>query len=316
MNIISLSNYVPEHITDVVRFVGFFGERNISHFCGYASDFISCVNNDTQFDGAVFPKTCDSCRILKSYINKNDKFVHQINVPISSDESSVSYYAKELLNYKEHLEKHFNISISESSIKDRIRRINKRNEEIKKLYDKLENVSYYDYLTNIHSALRKPLLEQVVGDISLIDKKSFKRGYLVGSFLCNTEVVRIIENAGINVVGDNLPESGRIAFSKQVSCDGDIYYNIAESILNANRMSPSMSDFRRIINDNILEIKNKKVDCVIFLVQKYCEPYEYLYSVYTKELRKCGIPFLKIVLTDTTDIQKVDLMIGAFYSSI
>ena len=81
MKILSMSGLIPEHICDTVRFTQYTGDRNISHYCGYASDFISQVIQDDTIDGAVFPKSCDSTRILLSYLSDTEKFIHQINVP-------------------------------------------------------------------------------------------------------------------------------------------------------------------------------------------------------------------------------------------
>ena len=41
MKLLAISGFVPEQICDVVRFTQYGGERNIAHYCGYASDFVS-----------------------------------------------------------------------------------------------------------------------------------------------------------------------------------------------------------------------------------------------------------------------------------
>lgn len=52
------------------------------------------------------------------------------------------------------------------------------------------------------------------------------------------------------------------------------------------------------------------------IVQKYCEPYEYLYSVYQKTLNEVGIPILKLVVLNSEDDKKVELQIEAFADMI
>ena len=113
MKLLSLSGFVPEHIVDVIRFDGYVGSRNIPHYCGYASDFISEINNSTDIDGFIYPKTCDSCRVLGSYISKNNQFVHNIVFPIRNDEMATQYLANEIRRFQQHLEKHFNMNISD-----------------------------------------------------------------------------------------------------------------------------------------------------------------------------------------------------------
>ena len=53
MKLLAMSGLIPEQICDVVRFTQYAGERNLPHYCGYASDFISQVMQDNRIDGAV-----------------------------------------------------------------------------------------------------------------------------------------------------------------------------------------------------------------------------------------------------------------------
>ena len=124
-------------------------------------------------------------------------------------------------------------------------------------------------------------------------------------------ILESIENLGLKVVGDNLPESGRIAGISPCEIEGDIYKNISKSILSM-RLSPTRNNFEKIISCDIKEIKEKEVQGVIFITQKYCEAYDYLYSVYEKKLRSEGIKSLKIALTNSESYKKCELQLGAF----
>lgn len=312
MKILSLSGFVPEQICDTVRFTGYSGGRSISHYCGYAADYISQVLNDDSVDGAVFPKSCDSARIIKSYLGNTNKFVFQLPVPARRDEAAVNYFAGEIKAYKEAVEKYYGIEISD--IKERTETLNIRNEELKKCYKNLEDFSYSDYLRGIHKMLTTPLYEQALSAPKAA-KENGKRIYLVGSFLTSDWNLDTLENSGLNVVGDNLPESGRLASTSHCKTDGDIYKNISESILSA-RLSPTQNNFGEILERDIAEIREKKVSGVIFLTQKYCEPYDYLYSVYEKRLRAEGIKSLRISLTNSDDYKKSELAIEAFSDMI
>ncbi len=277
MKILSLSGFVPEQICDTIRFTGYSAGTSISHYCGYASDYISQVLNDASFDGAVFPKSCDSSRIIKSYLGQTDKFVYQLPVPARRDEIAVNYFAGEIRAYKEAVEEHYGVDIANINIKDRIEALNKRNEEIRALYENLEEKSYSEYLRGIHKMLATPLNEQSIPHPGKTNTGG-KRVYLVGSFLTSEGILDTLESSGLNVVGDNLTESGRLASITPCKTDGDIYKNISESILSA-RLSPTQNNFGDILERDLKEIKEKKVKGVIFLTQKYCEPYDYLYSV-------------------------------------
>lgn len=311
MKLLSMSGYIPEQICDTVRFTQYTGNRNISHYCGYISDFITQVLEDDSVDGAVFPHTCDSSRIMKSYMSESDKFLYQLNVPIRSDENAVCFFAESIKDYKRSVEQYYGLSISTEAIFDRSEKVNKRNSQIKTAYDELQNISYGDYLETIHSMLKKPISEQNFSLNSIEKNCDGKRAFIIGSFLSNTDIAKKIENCGFKVVGDNLPESGRIVSKKPVSLSEDIYHEIAGSIIE-NRLSPTQNNYDLLLSQDLTEIRQKDVKAVIFISQKYCEPYEYLYSVYKKMLDEAGIPILKISLTNSEDIQKSELLLETF----
>ena len=60
------------------------------------------------------------------------------------------------------------------------------------------------------------------------------------------------------------------------------------------------------------EIERKQVSGVIFVTQKYCEPYDYLFSVYQKMLEQKGIAVTKLTLSDSADVRKAGLTLEAF----
>ena len=78
------------------------------------------------------------------------------------------------------------------------------------------------------------------------------------------------------------------------------------------RHSPTQNSFRGLISRDISEIEEKNVNGVIFVIQKYCEPYEYLYPVYKKELDKRGISSVKISPDHSEDCAKAVLLLEAF----
>lgn len=316
MNILSISGYIPEEICDTIRFNGYEGERNISHYCGYVSDYIDMVLHDDNIDGAVFPYTCDSSRIIKSYLGETNKFIYQLNVPIRSDKASVIYFANILKDYKDALEHYYNITLN--NIAERSAYINKRNEYLTGLYNNLGNVKYSSYLMLIHKMMSTPLFEQLDNLSEIKKQESGKPVFLVSSFLSCIKIAKLIEENGMKVIADNLPESGRL-ISKNISLDntagGDIFEKIAEKTL-GGRLSPTQNNFREIIKRDLEIIKNRAVKGVIFVVQKYCEPYDYLYSIYKKALDEQNIPSVKISLADSQNDMNARLSLESFAQTL
>ena len=309
MKILSMSGFVPEQICDTVRFTGFDGSERLSHYCGYAADFIAQVKEDASIDGAVFPKSCDSSRSIGSYLDETGKFIYSMPVPAIRDEGSIAYFADILRDYKAKLEKHFNITISDDEIKARDKVISERDSKIAAAYGKLNDLSYASYIREVHASLNAPYSF----DESLIEAgKDGKPVYLVGSFLAGVELADCIEKAGMKVVGDDLPESGRLAVQSDTAISQeDIYLKIASDILR-RRPSPTQDLFAEIISRDLEEISDKGIKGVIFATQKYCEPYDYLYSVYKKVLDEKGIPVLQVQLSDSTDASAHAFALEAF----
>lgn len=310
MKILSLSGFIPECFCDTVRFAGYAGDRNISHYCGYASDFISQVLYDDSIDGAVFPKSCDSTRIMKSYFENSGKFIYQLPVPARSDAIAVDYFASVLQDFERRLCDQYHLD--EINVGSRIEAVNRRNEDIKNLYENIENKSFYSLLCHVHDTLSKPLSEQKIidGDIASREKTS-KRVYVIGSFLANENIVKIMEDSGLTIVGDDLPEIGRLAFYEPVSTRGDLYRNVAKSIL-AMRKSPTEDQFQDVCDRDVNEIRNREAKGVIFVTQKYCEAYDYFFYRMKNRLDKIGIPSIQIPLSDSQDEGRSRLQIEAF----
>lgn len=312
MKILSMSGFVPEHICDTLRFTQFSGDRNISHYCGYASDFISKALRDESIDGAVYPKTCDSSRIITSYLSDWGKFTFQLCVPYRDAPGAGECLAASIRDYKESVERHYGVTLSD--LVERCEILNERNRKLEKLYEALENISYHEYLSSVHRMLELPLREQMVYDPAKGARQGGKRVFLVGSFLANTDIAKMIEDVGFTVVGDDLPESGRLISANPVDLTGDdLYLSIARSIL-SQRLSPSQNQFKEILEKDLREIREKGAKAVIFISQKYCEPYDYLYSVYGRMLGE--IPMLRLGVHDTEDLGKLGIELEAFADAL
>jgi len=310
---LSFSGFIPEQICDTVRFICYPGRQKISHYCGYAADFISQVLEDSKIDGAVFPRSCDSSRVMASYLDDCGKFVYQLRIPARQDESAAQYLALELQHYRQAVETYYGVALSD--IPERAALVNGRNRGLSKLYDELPGISFSAYLEMIHKLLQTPLREQAVPDSLPAKTGVGKRVYLVGSLLSSSAVAAAIERAGLFVTGDRLTESKRLFSAPPVQADGDVYKNIAISIL-GNKLSPTQNNFDAILREDMDEIRAKRVKGVLFVTQKFCEPYDYLFTAYQRMLEEQGIPVLRLVLSDSMDERAFEASLEAFADMI
>jgi benzoyl-CoA reductase/2-hydroxyglutaryl-CoA dehydratase subunit BcrC/BadD/HgdB len=240
-----------------------------------------------------------------------------LNVPARCDDYAVDYYAKQLMGLREAAERYYAVDLGD--IRTRAELAADRNQLIAAQYAKLGEVSYKDYIDAVHVDLQQSLIGN--GHIRLksvlAQKKNYEhRVYLVGSFLCNSHIAEIIEDNGLGIVGDNLPESGRLQDSKvENKGDSHIYRTVSERVLR-RRLSPTQNNFEKILNYDIDEINALQAEGVIYISQKYCEPYDYLYSIYKKKLDELHIPVLHLSLLDSQDEKRVTLSVEAFADTL
>ncbi len=310
MKLLTFTGLVPEQICDTVRFFGYPGGERISHYCTYVSDFISYVRENPSVDGAVFVRTCDSGRTAASYLAESGKFVHMLTVPMRRDSGAKAYLADSLGRYKSAAEAYYGTALND--IPERTDMVNRRNQKLSVLYENMPEISYGAWLAMIHDLLRQPLYRQQVPEsLEKTPDPYGPRVYLIGSTQTGTEIVRQIEDAGLNIVGDRLPESHRLISTPPVSFTGDILADIAESIL-AGMPSPSQNDFTAILKQDRAELIDKRVQGVIFITQKYCEPYDYLFPAYRKMLEELNIPVLRMAVSGTQTEKGNTLSIETF----
>lgn len=309
MKILSMSGFVPEQICDTVRFAGFDGSGKLSHYCGYASDFISQVKEDASIDGAVLPKSCDSSRSIGSYLEDTGKFIYSLPVPAVRTEGSIAYFAEILKDYKAKIEQHYNVTISDDDVRTRHAAVTARDRRIAGAYGRLDGFSYGSYIREVHASLNAPF---DFSEDRIAGGNDGKPVFLAGSFLAAAELADSIEKAGLKIVADDLPESGRLASRSVIEPEtDDIYKEIASYIL-CPRPSPTQDLFKELISGDISEITAKGCKGVIFATQKYCEPYDYMFSIYKKALDEHGIPVLQVQMADSTDGRGKEFALEAF----
>ena len=216
-------------------------------------------------------------------------------MPARRDSGATTYFAESLRQYQQAVETHYRIKITD--IAERVQLVNLRNQRLAGIYERLPEISYSAYLEMLHTMLQMPLREQSVSDtLPMPDNPGGHRVFVIGSTLSDTGLVRKIENAGLNIVGDRLPESRRLFSMPAVSQNGDIFENIAASILSAYT-SPTQNNFSEILQEDRMELIRKGIEGVIYVTQKYCEPYDYLFPAYKMMLDELGIKCLRLTST-------------------
>jgi benzoyl-CoA reductase/2-hydroxyglutaryl-CoA dehydratase subunit BcrC/BadD/HgdB len=301
--ILTLSNYIPEEVIDLQRFITYQGSVRINNFCTYVQNFMSRIIDDPGIHGAIIPNSCDSVRIARDYLAEySDKFLFQLKHPLHDDANAVSYLSSEIVRMKDAISRHFDLTIGEDAIRDRMTEIDGRNRFLKRVYEHIEEISYHDYLRAVIGCLSARLADWKKHlDMQFGPSGKGARVYLVGPFFCDLGIVRAIEKFGLTIAGDYITNSQRLFSGVPAEPrPANIYMDIAGRIL-SRYPSPTLNNFKRMVSLVMEEIRTKNIRGVIFIHQMFCEPYEYVYPYLLKKIQECGIPVLKLQIENSSN---------------
>lgn len=280
-------------------------------------------------DVVVGETTCDGKKKMYELMSKfKDTFVMEL--PNSQSEDSLKLWKKEIIRFKEYLEKKFDVEITEEQIREAVKVNNEARKSLKKLYEVMRHdpvpISGYDLFKVLYGSTFKFDRKQIPGEVNaLVDKieKEYAEGKMqekkprilitgcpIGG--ATEKVIRAVEdNGGIVVTYENC--SGAKSIDKLVDENNpDVYDAIARRYLNigCSVMTPNPNRFEllgRLIDEY-------QVDGVVEMTLQAC----HTYNVETLSVRKFvneekHIPYINVE-TDYSqaDIGQLNTRITAF----
>ncbi|CCX74291.1 putative uncharacterized protein [Dorea sp. CAG:105] len=280
-------------------------------------------------DVVVGETTCDGKKKMYELMSKfKDTFVMEL--PNSQSEDSLKLWKKEIIRFKEYLEKKFDVEITEEQIREAVKVNNEARRSLKKLYEVMRHdpapISGYDLFKVLYGSTFKFDRKQIPGEVNaLVDKieKEYAEGKMqekkprilitgcpIGG--ATEKVIRAVEdNGGIVVTYENC--SGAKSIDKLVDENNpDVYDAIARRYLNigCSVMTPNPNRFEllgRLIDEY-------QVDGVVEMTLQAC----HTYNVETLSVRKFvneekHIPYINVE-TDYSqaDIGQLNTRITAF----
>jgi len=130
----------------------------------------------------------------------------------------------------------------------------------------------------------------------------------------NLKIVEEMEKSGGIVVTDSSCVGSRNILD-DVKADGDPLESIGKRYL-SRIPCPSKSPIRPWF-DNILSLAQEyRVNGVVFLIEKFCDPYGFPFPGLRDALKTKNIPSLKIDVGEAISQGQVNTRIGAFYEMI
>ena len=270
-------------------------------------------------DVVVGETTCDGKKKMYELMSEfKDTFVMEL--PNSQSENSLKLWKKEIIRFKEYLEKKFDVEITEEQIREAVKVNNEARRSLKKLYEVMRHdpapISGYDLFKVLYGSTFKFDRKQIPGEVNaLVDKieKEYAEGKMqekkprilitgcpIGG--ATEKVIRAVEdNGGIVVTYENC--SGAKSIDKLVDENNpDVYDAIARRYLNigCSVMTPNPNRFEllgRLIDEY-------QVDGVVEMTLQAC----HTYNVETLSVRRFvneekHIPYINV----ETDYSQADI---------
>jgi benzoyl-CoA reductase subunit C len=281
-------------------------------------------------DGLIETNGCDHLRgMFENWIYvKPADFFHYVKVPHLTTDDAMNYYIEELVFFKEAIEKHFAVEITDEKLKDAIGRQEAIRDRLREIYSMREGSS--PSFTGAEALSLFLLASAVPYDdfIELADKAIAERrgtgvsGYRARLMLCGAatdelDLVRAIEDVGALVVADALCYGAR-AFWSPVSTEGDLIKSLADTYLK-DMLCPRMyEDFPRRRDFVLDSIKKADVDGVMVMHNKFCDVHGVDNVQLRLDLEKRDIPVLQLEKEygSRADIGRIRTRVQAFLERI
>lgn len=274
--------------------------------CSFArSCFNLALRGDYDYlDGFVASNSCDNrdkmYDMWRYYIKI--PYIHFINTPHSNTEKAHEFFYEEVVGFKKSLEKAFGKAISEEALGNAIKVYNENRILLKKIYDlrmrKPPLVSGVETLEITLSGMVSPikehnkLLSRFLAEVfkRTDSPKEGLRLLVSGSMMDNTELLRIVESIGGNVVADDFCTGSRY-FWDLVDHGGDPLRAIAKRYL-GKVPSPYTFQHEARVKHVVEMAKKYDAEGAIIFVLKFCDAHMFDAPHLIEQLKALDLPVL------------------------
>ena len=255
-------------------------------------------------DGVLFMKCCDGMLRLfdlwKAHLPNQKSYV--LPLPKIQTPEAEEYFAGAMRRFAREILSDTGTPITEDALHQAIHEANRFRSAVQRLYHlRLKNplsMPYSGFQLRIREWLSNDPgqnLPSVERDLKVLEEKPDQgkpgsRVLISSSTLDQVEIIKMIEEAGITIVADDLC-SGARHFDGLVSENGDPYLSLAKRYLNrwpCPRMQAEPSHIQRLIQ----EVERTGADGVVYVGLKYCDQSSYDVPRLQAWFKERHIPFL------------------------
>jgi benzoyl-CoA reductase/2-hydroxyglutaryl-CoA dehydratase subunit BcrC/BadD/HgdB len=233
-------------------------------------------------------------------------FMYFLNSPRKLDSAALKFFINDLNELIIQLEEHFNIKITKELLRENIIKMNIIRKLLREIstYRKqmiLSGSEFHGIVKNVQVSNKNDAIDilkakqEELRERQPFSKKNYKKILLTGSDLDDTEFIRYIESLGFQVIIDDLGV-GTKYFWEDVNETGDPIEAIAKYHMSKPIHSTKFPSYKRF---EVLRrlAADYKVDGVINIAQKFCEPVLYDHPYLKKKFKELEIPYLFVEVT-------------------
>ena len=277
-----------------------------SNFCPYVRSSLGrAIRGDLDFlQGVVLVNSCDGLRRLYDAWRLYAKTarVYLIDLPRVRTGIVPHYFRETLIRFKRELEEDFGVSISGESIEEAISISNGERRLLKEIYHLRKGqklpISGSQVMDVVKGDMVLPkgeymgLLERLVQELKdgAVPKSNLPRVMITGSLLEDSRVADLVEEAGGEVVCDDLCTGSRY-FWDCIEQGADPLLSLSEHYLSKIPCARMMDSDRRL--DHLMDLAVEfDVHGVICYTLKFCDTFLYDIPLLKKRLDAQRIPSL------------------------
>ncbi|MFC1822732.1 2-hydroxyacyl-CoA dehydratase subunit D [Thermodesulfobacteriota bacterium] len=282
-------------------------------------------------DGVAMSHVCEALRgfygVWKRNANMPRSFFLQI--PSSSGEEAKKYFLQELTLLKIFLEEISGQEVTNDRLLHAIEVYNNHRTLMRQLYDLRQrpgsSISGRDIINTIKAGLVIPknlhndkltqLIRHYGGSEQVQPENGALKLYISGITLDETEtIIETIEALGGQVVSDDFCFGLRYCW-EHVKVDGDPLESLAEHYLKKIPFPGKYS--MGLMADQVTEmVSTSQADGMIWVVEKYCDPYLFHAPILLRKVEEKGIKMLSLEAEEAGNPSRLRMKIEAFMESL
>lgn len=286
-------------------------------------------------DGMMFPSICDVMRNLSGIwqLMFKDKYVRYFDAPQNyHDEVGGVFYANELRELKEGLEKVGGREITEEALRHSVAVYNENREWVNKVYDYRSDTPWKAPSVEVYLLMRAGMVlppeehTQLMKDyLAAADREDRPmrdncRVALTGAF-CEQpplNLIKSLEMSGCYIVDDDFMLVTRWLLDP-VPTDGDPIENLSKAFLHhsaetAAKFEETLEGKGKYLLNNI---RKRKADGVIFAAPSFCDPALLDQPMLVSRLEALKIPYITMQYAENSgQMQPIREQSGTFADSI